>query len=66
MKNRNNPAGFDLKGMKATIEEIERLVLDLKTSGAGIPVIEKNVRIILSFVNVLKLGVVDPAELPER
>ena len=44
------------------IDQIERLVHKLKASGGGIPVVEKNARIILSVVNVLKFGISDPAE----
>ncbi|MGD8524308.1 MAG: hypothetical protein PVF56_24380 [Desulfobacterales bacterium] len=53
----------NLKEMKATIDQIEQLVHKLKASGGGIPVIEKNARIILSVVNVLKFGISDPAEI---
>ena len=53
----------NLKEMKATIEQIEQLVHKLKASGDGIPVVEKNARIILSVVNVLKFGISDPAEI---
>lgn len=53
----------NLKEMKATIDQIEQLVHKLKTSGEGIPVVEKNARIILSVINVLKFGISDPAEI---
>ena len=53
----------NLKEMKATIDQIEQLVYKLKDSGAGVPVVEKNARIILSVVNVLKFGISDPAEI---
>jgi cell division protein FtsB len=53
----------NLKEMKATIDQIEQLVHKLKASGAGVPVVEKNARIILSVVNVLKFGISDPAEI---
>jgi hypothetical protein len=53
----------NLKEMQATIDQIELLVHKLKASGAGVPVVEKNARIILSVVNVLKFGISDPAEL---
>ncbi|UCF94198.1 MAG: hypothetical protein JSW39_08575 [Desulfobacterales bacterium] len=66
MKNKIEPADPDLKRMKARIEQIEQLVLDLKTSGAGVPVVEQNARVILSFVNILKLGIGDPAELMDE
>lgn len=54
---------FDLKEMKASIEKIEQHTLKLKTLGVGIPVVEKNTRIILSVVHNLKFGIVDPAVL---
>jgi hypothetical protein len=54
-----------LKEMKACIEQIEHHTHQLKAAGAGIPVVEKNSRIILSIVNNLKLGIVDPAELED-
>ena len=60
-----NANDLNLKEMKATIEQIEQLTQQLKVSGAGLPVVEKNARNILSFVNVLKLGIADPAELPD-
>jgi cellulose biosynthesis protein BcsQ len=52
---------WDLEGLGKTIEAIEDLVRKLQASGAGIPMLETNTRIILSFVNVLKLGISDPA-----
>lgn len=56
-----NDEHFDLKAMKAAIELIEQQTLKLKASGAGLPVVEKNARIILSAVHNLKFGIVDPA-----
>ena len=60
--------GLRLRNMKNKIDEIERCVLDLNELGNGVPVIEKNVRSILSFVQVLKFGICDVAEInnPER
>ena len=57
---------FNLKEMTASIESIEKYALELKALGAGIPVVEKNTRIILSIVNNLKLGIVDPATLMDQ
>ena len=54
---------FNLKEMKTNIDQIDQLVHTLKASGAGIPVVEKNARIILSVVNFLKFGISDPAEI---
>jgi len=51
--------------MKKKIDEIERLVLDLQTLGRGAPVLEKNARCILGFVNVLKYGISDIAEITD-
>ena len=50
-----------LMDMKQKIEEIERLAIQLKEMGRGMPVIEKNVRAILSFTHVLRFGIADPA-----
>ena len=51
--------------MKDKIEAIERLVGDLKKLGKGMPVMEKNLRSISSFLYVLKFGVSDVAEILE-
>ena len=45
--------------MKKKIEEIERLVFELKDLGRGMPVVEKNSRSILSFTHVLRFGISD-------
>jgi hypothetical protein len=58
--------GGRLGEMKKKIEEIERLVLDLKELGQGMPVIEKNARSILSFIYVLRFGISDVAEITDR
>ncbi|MCJ7682698.1 MAG: hypothetical protein MUO68_00225 [Desulfobacteraceae bacterium] len=55
-----------LKEMRQKINEIERLVLELKELGAGVPVVEKNARAILSFINVLKVGISDVAEIGDN
>ena len=59
-------ADFDLKEMKANIEKIEQHAMQLKALGAGVPVVEKNTRIILSIVNNLRFGIADPADLMEK
>lgn len=51
-----------LKDMKERIEEIERLVLQLRDLGRGMPVVEKNARSILSFTHVLRFGISDLTE----
>lgn len=61
-----NNENFDLKEMQAAIEKIEQHTLKLKASGAGIPVVEKNTRIILSIVSNLKFGIVDPAVVMDQ
>jgi len=48
-----------LKAMSLKIEEAEKAVMELEELGKGIPVIEKNVRSILSLTNVLKFGISD-------
>ena len=60
-----NTASYNLKEMKSNIEQIEQLVIKLKESGAGIPAVEKNAMIILSFVDILKYGISDPADLTD-
>ena len=55
-----------LREMRERIEEIERLVLDLKELGTGMPVIEKNVCSILSFIYVLKFGISDASEITDN
>ncbi len=52
-----------LKDMKGKIEEIERLVLELRDLGRGMPVVEKNAQSILSFTHVLRFGISDLAEM---
>ena len=48
--------------MKKRIDEIERLTLELKKLGEGIPAVEKNARSIMSFTHVLRFGVSDLVE----
>ena len=55
-------AGADPAEMKALIDQLENLLLDLKEKGQGMPVVEKNVRAMLSFVRVLQFGISDLAE----
>ena len=55
-----------LREMSEKIEEIERLVLELKGLGKGMPVIEKNACSILSFIYVLKYGISDAAEITDK
>jgi hypothetical protein len=55
-------AGANPAEMKAIIDQLENLLLDLKEKGQGMPVVEKNVRAMLSFVRVLQFGISDLAE----
>ena len=43
------------------VEGIERLALELKQLGQGVPAVEKNAETILSTVYVLKFGISDVA-----
>ncbi len=61
-----NTSNFNMKEMKASVEKIEQHILELKALGVGIPVVEKNTRALLSIVNNLKFGIVDPAELMDQ
>jgi len=53
----------DIIEMKQKIDDIERLVGELKELGQGAPVVEKNASSILSFTHVLKSGISDLADL---
>lgn len=55
--------GLDLGPMKAIIDQIERLLKTLDEQGGTMPVIEKNVKAMSCYVNVLKFGISDLAEL---
>ena len=48
-----------LKEMKDRIESIEQDALHLKDLGEGVPMIEKNIRTVLSAVYCLKHGISD-------
>ena len=61
----NNKEMTRLKEMTKRIEEIDRLVLELKNIGKGLPVIEKNVLNILSFTHALRFGISDIAEVSD-
>ena len=65
-KVRKDQDGSQLQEMRGRIAEIERLVLELKELGQGVPVVEKNVRAILSLIYVLKFGISDLAEIMEK
>lgn len=58
----NNQREMDrtaLLEMKRIIDSLERLLQDLDQRGRGVPVIEKNVKAMMSFVAVLKYGISD-------
>lgn len=55
-----------LEEMQDRIDRIEKNALELKHLGAEIPVIEKNMQIVLSVVHNLKFGIVDPALMLDR
>jgi hypothetical protein len=52
-----------LKAMSLKIETAEKAILELKELGEGVPVVEKNVRCLLSVTHALKFGISDLAEL---
>ena len=59
----NSKHPFKLHEMKAKIDRLEALALELQQLGEGLPVIEKNCRSILSAAYVLKHGISDIADL---
>jgi hypothetical protein len=61
---RDNEMGL-ITDMKQKIEEIERLVFELKDLGRGMPVVEKNARSILSFTHILKYSISDLVEVSD-
>ena len=51
---------FDkLRKMTASIDSIEQQALNLQSLGAGVPVVEKNVQILLGAIYCLKFGISD-------
>jgi hypothetical protein len=54
-----------LKAMSRKIEEAEKAVRELQSLGDGAPVIEKNVRSILSITHALRFGICDLAEMED-
>jgi hypothetical protein len=52
-----------LQDMRDKIDRIETLAQELASSGKGLPVIEKNARMILTAIYLLKFGVSDVVEL---
>ncbi len=58
--------GIILREMKVRIDQIEKLALELKELGRGVPAVEKNSRNILSATYNLKFGISDIAEIDEN
>ena len=61
-----NAEAKKLKEMRECIQRLEKNALELNDLGAEIPVIQKNMQIVLSVVRNLKFGIVDPAKLMEQ
>ncbi|MBW1780664.1 MAG: hypothetical protein JRL30_07975 [Deltaproteobacteria bacterium] len=55
-----------LREMKAKIDGMETLARELRALGGAVPVIEKNVRCILSFTHALRFGISDIAQMDEQ
>lgn len=53
----------DFEKMKEIIEQIEGHLLDLNKLGGEMPVVEKNVRAMMSFIHALKFGISDIVEM---
>jgi hypothetical protein len=56
----------NLGKMKECLDQIEKRLLDLKKLGGEMPVIEKNVRAMMSFIHALKFGVSDMVDMEEK
>ena len=54
-----------LEEMKKIIDRLDGLLTDLGRLGREMPVIEKNVKAMASFVAILKYGISDLADLKE-
>jgi hypothetical protein len=63
IKPMGNVGQADLEKMKESLEQIEGHLLALQNLGGEMPVIEKNVRAMMSFVHALKFGISDIAEM---
>ena len=48
-----------LQRFNAKLTQMEKMAVDLKEIGKGVPFIEKNARNILSTIYVLKFGITD-------
>ena len=56
----------DIEEIKRIINQLDGLLTDLGRLGREMPVIEKNVKAMMSFVAVLKYGISDIPQLEER
>ncbi len=56
-------SGNVLQEMKARIEGIEQLAIELKELGDDVPAVEKNCRSIMSAVYNLKFGISDVVDI---
>jgi hypothetical protein len=56
----------DFNNMKDCIDQIEKQLVNLNKIGGEMPVIEKNVLAMMSFVHVLKFGISDLVELDKE
>jgi len=56
----------DLEEIKRIINQLDGLLTDLGRLGREMPVIEKNVKAMMSFVAVLKYGISDIPQPEER
>jgi uncharacterized protein YdcH (DUF465 family) len=55
-----------LNQMQAKIAHIKKTAQELNALGQGIPVVEKNVRSILTAVTLLEYGISDVAEMENQ
>jgi len=56
----------NLNKMKGIIDRLEKLLLDLNALGQEMPIVEKNVRAMMSFIHALKFGISDLAEIKKK
>jgi hypothetical protein len=61
-----NGPGKTIASMKKIIDQLDELLDELKGLGGDMPVIEKNVQAMKSFVAVLQYGISDLAELKKN
>ncbi len=54
------------RAMRRKIQEIEKSVLELRSLGQRLPMVDKNTRCILSFTRVLRYAISDPADVLDQ